>query len=708
VINSAWLVPFFPLLGAIIAAVGGRWLKERSHWPVIVGIGLGCLVSLLLLGSASPKNPPVLVYDWFEAGAFHVPAELRVDGLTTMMLSMVTFVATLVAIFAAGYMAGDPAYPRFFALVGLFVFSMTGLVLSNNYVLTYAFWEGVGVCSYLLVGFWHSKPSAAAAAKKAFMVNRLGDFGFAIALFWMWYALTGVDLSKVPGATETAAHSGLFSYNIVLNPAVLALIPASTKMGIALLLFWGATAKSAQIPLYVWLPDAMEGPTPVSALIHAATMVTAGVYLLARSSMLVFAEPVVPLVVCCIGCATALLSALIALTQTDLKRVMAYSTVSQLGYMFMALGAGVGHAMRIAVIAAMFHLFTHAFFKALLFLASGSVMHAMGGVIDMRRFGGLRKRLPYTHLTFAVGGLALAGIPPLAGFWSKDEILAALRLASESAGQAGVRGSGAIYMLIYLVAILTAGLTAFYTGRAYFLTFWGPEKLPSPDDPTADPSEKHAAHAHADDAAKHEAHTTGEQPPHEHASHDAGHGHDSHPGHESPPIMWVPLVILAFGAAFVGLFYGPSHVFEHHLLKTPGYSELENLSTHGTDWLSMFLGFVAGVGGLALSYVMYFEPNPLPGRVAKALGPFYQLSFRKFEIDELYNAIVIIPVWATAGVCKFLDVYVVDGLVRLVAWIPRFVGRDLLASLQNGLIQSYAIVTAAGVTLLLLIVLLLL
>ncbi len=479
-IENAWLVPLFPLLGAIIAAAGGRWLKERSHWPVVIGSGLACVLSLLLIANVGAGEGRTVLYPWIDAGDLHVPIEFRVDGLTTMMLGMVTFVATLVAIFAAGYMAGDSGYARFFAEVGLFVFSMTGLVLSNNYLLTYAFWEGVGVCSYLLIGFWHAKPAAAAAAKKAFLVNRIGDFGFAVALFWLWNVSDNHDLS----------------YDVVLGQTNLRMMAYGAKLGIALLFLWAATAKSAQVPLYVWLPDAMEGPTPVSALIHAATMVTAGVYLIARSSPLVMSVPMVPLIVSIVGCITALLAALIALTQTDLKRVLAYSTVSQLGYMFMALGAGVGDVMRLAVVAAMFHLFTHAFFKALLFLGSGSVMHAMGGVIDMRRFRGLRHRLPYTCWTFAIGGLALAGIFPFAGFWSKDEILAALRLAARAADEPGGPGLGIVYVVIYWTAVATAFMTAFYTGRAFFLTFFGPEKLPSPDDPEAG-TESVLPHEHA-------------------------------------------------------------------------------------------------------------------------------------------------------------------------------------------------------------------
>ena len=478
-VNHCWLVPFFPLLGAFSAVLGARQLKGMAHVPVVAGIALSFLVALGLWGKAGP-DVTVVVYDWFSISNLHVAIDFRIDGLTTMMLAMVTFVSTLVAIFAAGYMAGDPGYPRFFFCIGLFVASMTGLVLSNNYVLTYLFWEGVGTCSYLLVGFWHAKPAAAAAAKKAFLVNRVGDFGFAIAIFWMWTLVPNHDLS----------------YQNVLNPDHLAALPHQAVVGIALLLFWAATAKSAQVPLYVWLPDAMEGPTPVSALIHAATMVTAGVYVVARSTPLIALAPQVQALITIIGGVTALLAASIALTQNDLKRVMAYSTVSQLGYMFMALGCGVGNLAQFAVVAAMFHLFTHAFFKALLFLASGSVMHAMGGVIDMRRFGGLRRKMPITHFTFAAGGLALAGIVPMAGFWSKDEILSALHLAETEGARVG---TGAVYMFVYWVAVLVAFMTAFYTGRAYFKTFWGPEKLPSPHDPEAEPDPQDVddlAHSH--------------------------------------------------------------------------------------------------------------------------------------------------------------------------------------------------------------------
>jgi len=688
-VRNAWLVPFFPLLGAAIAAAGGRWLKGRAHLPVVAGIALAFLVSFGLLFAAGPDQK-ALVFRWIEVGTPHlmlsVPVEFRVDGLTTMMLAMVTFVSTLVAVFAIGYMADDPGYPRFFALVGLFVFSMTGLVLSNNYLLTYSFWEGVGVCSYLLVGFWYAKPSAAAAAKKAFLVNRIGDIGFAIAIFWMWVVSANHDLS----------------YDSVLSPSNLKMILDADRQWIALLLFWAATAKSAQLPLYVWLPDAMEGPTPVSALIHAATMVTAGVYLIARSMPLLVTAPLVLTLVCVVGCLTALLAAAIALTRTDLKQVLAYSTVSQLGYMFMGLGAGVGSVARFAVVAAMFHLFTHAFFKALLFLCSGSVMHAMGGVVDMRRFRGLRHRMPYTCWTFAVGALALSGIPPFAGFFSKDEILIALKRASTQGADAGIAFPD-LFLAIYWVAVFTAFLTAFYTGRAFFLTFFGPEKLPSPDDPEAERLTDTA------DPASHGAPTT-----HDHG-HDAGHGHGDdhghggHFGHESGPVMVIPLLVLAVCAALAGVVFGPTQLFEHHVIGKTLYfhDRLPHLDGHGhgAGWSTPVIGTLAGLLGLGLSYLMYASPSPLPGQIAGRLQPLYRASRNKFYVDEIYQAVVVRTTLLAAAVSKYFDMYVVDGLVRLASWVPRLVGREMLGPFQNGLIQSYAGVTVFGVMLLLLILL---
>jgi NADH-quinone oxidoreductase subunit L len=674
----AWLIPFLPLLGAGVAVLGPRRMRTDAHIPVAAGIALAFLVSLGLLFSADTHRT-TFVMDWVTISNFDVPIEFRIDGLTTMMLSMVTFVSSLVAVYAGGYMAGDPGYRRFFALIGLFVFSMTGLVLSNNYILTYVFWEGVGVCSYLLVGFWHTRPAAAAAAMKAFLVNRIGDFGFAIAIFWLWTIVPAHDLS----------------YSNVFNQFTLGSIPHEAVVGIGLLLFWAATAKSAQIPLYVWLPDAMEGPSPVSALIHAATMVTAGVYLIARSMPLLTLAPGVLTLIAATGCATALLAAAIAVTQTDLKRVLAYSTVSQLGYMFMALGSGVGNVAQLAIVAGMFHLFTHAFFKALLFLAAGSVMHAMGDVVDMRRFRGLRHRLPRTHLTFAVGGLALSGIFPFSGFFSKDEILLAIKLAAHEAGS--------IYNVIYWVAVFTAFLTAFYTGRAFFMTFWGAEKLPSPADPEAPPIAA-TADAHV--------HSGGHGDDHGHAGDDP-HGHGSHVGHESPPIMTSPLFALAGCTVLIGLicllagpFWGTTEWFAHHLHATLGFESLKH-EEHHFDWWTAVIGTVAGVGGLVLSYRMYAEPNPLPGRLAERFRPLYQASVDKFRVDEIYGWVAVRPARALAVVCDFLDTYLVDRLVIGVAKLPRLFGRDVLARYQNGLIQNYAAVSALSVAILLFILVLL-
>ena len=508
-------------------------------------------------------------------------------------------------------------------------------------------------------------------------MNRVGDVGFAIAIFWMWTISPNHDLS----------------YKAILNPSTLSLFPLFAVQGIAALLFWAATAKSAQLPLYVWLPDAMEGPTPVSALIHAATMVTAGVYLIARSSALIVLAPSVQLTIAVVGCLTALLAACIALTQNDLKRVLAYSTVSQLGYMFMALGSGVGEVAQFAIVAGMFHLFTHAFFKALLFLGSGSVMHSMGGVIDMRRFSGLRHRMPHTFRTFAVGSLALSGIFPFAGFFSKDEILIAIESASKWSATHESLGNtySLIYSAIYWVAIITAFMTAFYTSRAFFMTFFGLEKLPSPDDPGA----IHDDHGHGHDAHGH------------------GDGHDSHFGHESGPIMTVPLYILAVCALLVGLVFGPGlpvvgphHMFEHQIDKSLGFEEIPHNAEAVVESLTWLIGLTAGLLGIGLGYLMYGRPSLIPDMLSSRMKPLYQASLNKFYVDEIYEWIVVAPTLIAAKVSEFIDIYLIDGLVRVTAWIPRVFGRDVLAPFQNGLIQFYAAITAFGVACLLWILLL--
>ncbi|MEX0819965.1 MAG: NADH-quinone oxidoreductase subunit L, partial [Pirellulaceae bacterium] len=476
------LIPALPLAAAIIVAIAGpKLLKQWSHVPVIVALVASFVCSLGLLSEVSRQSTAakpehaaldnagfervVTLWTWANVAEaydqdrpaygssassipenglrdFRIDVTLRADALTAIMLSMVTFVSSLVAIFGAGYMHGDRGYWRFFAYIGLFVFSMTMLVAASNFILLFVFWEAVGVCSYLLIGFWYEKPDAVSAGKKAFLVNRVGDVGFALALFLIWtnygtlnfhdtradgetnqvlvaHAMESQLAGDAPGDDDSLVVRGVLGrWRIAANDYA----TGNVALAICLLLLLGACGKSAQFPLHVWLPDAMEGPTPVSALIHAATMVTAGVYMVTRCTPLFMASPEAQLTVACVGAFTALLAGLIAMTQYDLKRVLAYSTVSQLGYMFLALGTGT----LAGISAGMFHLFTHAFFKALLFLGAGSVMHAMGNVIDMRRFGGLRKRMPTTHATFLVGCLALAGFPLLSGFFSKDSIVAAV------------------------------------------------------------------------------------------------------------------------------------------------------------------------------------------------------------------------------------------------------------------------------------------
>lgn len=618
------IVPALPLIGSVVTAfLGHRLLASKSHLPVIVALAGSVLFSFMVLVEAPGSGRISTSYDFIDLGNLHINVVLRADALTAMMLVTVNLVGLLVAVYSRGYMAGDPGSARYFAELGLFVFSMSMLVLSSNFLLLYVFWEAVGLCSYLLIGFWYERPSAAAAARKAFLVNRIGDCGFLLGLMLMWSTFGTLD------------YDGVFSRVDQTDPA--------TVTAICLLLLTGAVGKSAQFPLHVWLPDAMEGPSPVSALIHAATMVTAGVYLVARSTPLFVASPTAQLIVAGIGGFTALLAALIALTQFDLKRVLAYSTVSQLGLMFLALGASAGQPKlaEFAVIAAVFHLFTHAFFKALLFLAAGSVMHAMGDVIDMRRFGGLRRLLPWTHASFLVGALALAGVVPLAGFWSKDEILSAVREASHGP-------YGGMFTICYYAAVFTTFLTAFYTFRAYFLTFWGEERIPE------------EAQGHA---------------------------------HESGPVMLVPMGVLAIGAALTGLFFGPTHLFGEYLAKTPIFPV--HGDEHGLDWTVMFTGTLAAVLGIGLAGWFYVLNPSLPERLRRSFRGLYELSYNRFYLDELYGAIFVGPATVLSNVCRLFDQYIVDGMVDLVGWVPSAIGR-IFQPPQNGLVQYYALVTTIG------------
>jgi NADH-quinone oxidoreductase subunit L len=636
-----WLIPVAPLAAAVlIALLGPKLLKGQSHLLCWLGIATAFVCSLLLLTKITPAGfgeefstaAIATGFQWIRAGGLDVRIDLRADAITSIMLSMVTGVSLLVSLFASGYMRGDPGYPRFFAAFSLFVFSMCMLVLAGSFLMLFVFWEAVGLCSYLLIGFWFTKPVAAAAAKKAFVVNRIGDFGLLIAMFLIWRTFGTLNFDMVLDSRSTQWQV-LIGQNRDLITTI------------CLLLFLGAMGKSAQFPLHVWLPDAMEGPTPVSALIHAATMVTAGVYLVARCTPLFVWAPTAQLAVSGIGAATALIAALTALTQFDLKRVMAYSTVSQLGYMFMALGAAAAGPAYVtpAITAAMFHLFTHAFFKALLFLASGSVMHSMGDVIDMRRFSGLRKALPVTHWTFLAGAAALAGLPPLSGFFSKDDILAALSNGS-SHGE-----HRTFFMVIFAVASFTAVLTAFYTFRAYFMTFWGPEKFPE----------------------------------------EAGH----HP-HDASPIMGIPLTILALFAIAVGLITGPmTHSFGGYLAHTMGLTE-EHPHLH---WGLMFASTLMAAGGAYAAYVMYLKKPQLSERMRQVSGPLYGLSINKFYLDEILFAVIVRPLRRLAGMSVDFDRTVIDGVVDGTGRLPRLLS---LAPrrMHSGVVGGYALVMLIGVT----------
>ncbi len=672
------LVPSLPLLATLVtAALGKKVLREQSHWPAVVGIALSLLASLVLLfqvrgAVGRPEQGQIgyeqVVHLWtwanvegaydfhaaelgpslqppqFAALDFSVEVALRADPLTAVMLVTVTLVSLLVAVYSIGYMHHDPGYWRFFTYIALFVFSMTMLVSVSNFLMLYVFWEAVGLCSYLLIGFWFQKPEAASAGKKAFLVNRIGDFGFALGVFLIWTTYGTLNFHDTVGDTGLTTI-GVLGQTRLADPELYAGGVVATV--ICLLLLFGACGKSAQFPLHVWLPDAMEGPTPVSALIHAATMVTAGIYMIARCSPLFHASGEAFQAVAIVGGFTALLASAIAITQTDLKRILAYSTISQLGYMFLGLGAGT----LLGITAGMFHLFTHAFFKALLFLAAGSVMHAMGGVIDIRRFGGLRHRMPTTHWTFLVGCLALAAFPGFSGFFSKDEILLALHENS-------LHGpSPTLYTVLYFAASFTALLTAFYTFRAFILTFYGPERIP------------HEAGDHA---------------------------------HESPNVMTVPLVILAIFAALVGVWFFITHGFGEFLEHTPslaypGMHTGAAAEMAGGHLEVMLLSAVISFAGIGLAWLLYAAWPNVVDRLTAAMDAvaLYRLSFGKFYIDQAYNILVVWPLTGVAWASYWFDRHVIDGLVDFIGLVPRGAGA-MLRSLQSGMVQFYALAMVLG------------
>jgi NADH-quinone oxidoreductase subunit L len=634
---NLWLIPVLPLAGA---AINGFLGKKSSRTAVsAVGLffsGAAFAWALSVVFRVSTDALPYQEYlaHWIRSGSFSADFALYLDQLSLVMLLVVTGVGFLIHIYSVGYMWDDPSYYRFFAYLNLFMFFMLTLVLANNYLLMFIGWEGVGLASYLLIGFWFTKDSAASAGKKAFIVNRIGDFGFLIGLFLIIQHFGSLDFTKVFAQVHPMAveNSG-----------------AGLLTAIGILLMVGACGKSAQIPLYVWLPDAMEGPTPVSALIHAATMVTAGVYMVSRSHVIFERAPMALMVVAVIGTLTALFAATIGITQNDIKKVLAYSTVSQLGYMFMACGVG-------AFSAGIFHLMTHAFFKGLLFLAAGSVIHAVGGEQDMRKMGGLRTYIPWTFLTMGIATLAIAGIPPFAGFWSKDEIL----WKAFSSGPDG--------WVFWLIGVITAFITSFYMFRLLFMTFFGDYHGAQVD------SHGHGSHGHD------------------------GHGHGE--PHESPMVMLAPLMILAV-LSVVGGLVGIGNRFEHFLEPVFGSGATAEVvgeaAGHGMELLLMGVSVTVAVLGFILAYVLYISKPYLPQKIADGLNGFYTAVLNKYYVDELYAKLFVKPLidGSTTILWQGVDRKVIDDTVNNAADGARHVS-DEVRHMQSGNVRSYAGWIAAG------------
>jgi NADH-quinone oxidoreductase subunit L len=619
-----FLVLLLPLAGFIVLSLFGNAIRRHGEsggagilacGTVLVSFGLSVWavagLRALMPGIGGLNfTQPYLGFEWIEAGGLSVPVNLLLDPLSAVMILVVTGVGSLIHVYSLGYMAHDEDQVRYFSYLNLFTFFMLVLVLAGNLPLMFVGWEGVGLCSYLLIGFWFKKQSASRAGMKAFVVNRIGDVGLILGMVLAWHSFGTLDLVDL---ADNAAALGQFG----------------VVTAVCLLLFLGATGKSAQIPLHVWLPDAMEGPTPVSALIHAATMVTAGVYMVARLAPLFGRSETALMVVAVIGTATALMAATVALVQTDIKRVLAYSTVSQLGFMFLAAGVG---AFGVAV----YHLFTHAFFKALLFLGSGSVIHALGGEQDMRKMGGLWRKIPWTFATFAVGTLAIAGIPPLAGYFSKDAILAA-----------ALEGHRPV---LFAVALFTALLTAFYMGRLLVLTFFGAYR--------------------------------GGHPAHDHDAH--GHGGI----HEAPWSMRIPLVLLALGSAVVGFVSIPEIV-------QPAFRLPAAEPHHG--WLVPALATTAAVLGLLAAYYLYGLYADLATRLAQSARPLRRVLEDKYGFDRFFDWVAGQGVveGSRRVLWRRLDAGVIDGAVNGTARAVAAASRGLRLA-QTGLVRAYALLILGG------------
>ena len=633
-LENLWLILLFPLLGALVCGLLGRRLSERTVGAIgctaillSFAVSLGAWLELLQLAPEDYPGTQVL-FTWIEAGRFSAEFSLLFDPLSALMILIVTGVSFLIHLYSMGYMKGESGYSRYFCYLNLFVLMMSLLVLAGNYLLMFVGWKGVGLCSYLLIGYYISRRSAGDAAKKAFIVNRIGDVGFLLGVFLIFATFESVDFEDVFAQAGNGTGAVLTA--------------------ITLLLFVGAIGKSAQIPLYVWLPDAMEGPTPVSALIHAATMVTAGVYMIARSAPLYVQAPLTLGVIAVVGLFTAVLAALIALVQKDIKKVLAYSTVSQLGYMFLALGVG-------AFGAAVFHLLTHAFFKALLFLGAGSVIHAMHHEQDMFKMGGLRRHLPVTYWTMLIGAMAISGVPLLSGFFSKDEIL----WRSYSSGS----------WMLWLPGVLVAGLTAFYIFRLIFLTFHGTENW-----------QDHAPEK------------------------------ERTPPRESPWVMTLPLVvlmILSIGAGWLGLpAWLPFPNFLEHFLAPSLVTHGVAAGTghgHGLEIALTLVTSILALGAIGLAVWFYLRNPGVPVLLSRRFPGIYRLLEGRFFVDELYDALVVHPVRRVSQrlLWRWMDLEVIDGAVNGIAQMM-LSGSGLVRLWQNGLVRSYAAWIVTGVSLALL------
>ena len=658
--DKVWLIPIFPIIGVLINGLLGRRFEKINksiiHWVACGAVALSFIVTCILFFQmlGLPADQRLYEFTWFEwisGGILHTYIAYQIDPLSMMMCMFVTGVGFLIHVYSIGYMSTEEGREyRFFTYLNLFMFSMINLVLANNYLLLFLGWEGVGLCSYLLIGFWFSEEANAIAGKKAFITNRIGDFGFILGLLLLYTSLGKHGIWSL-------RFSEVFTHVHLLSPQV--------ATAICLLLFVGCTAKSAQIPLYVWLPDAMAGPTPVSALIHAATMVTSGVYMIARSNILYSMSPFALGVVATVGALTAFFAASIGLVQNDIKKVLAYSTVSQLGYMFLGLGVG-------AYAAGMFHVLTHAFFKALLFLGSGAVIHSMheglhkvhshADAQDMRNMGGLKNKTPITYVTFLIATLAISGIPGFSGFFSKDEIL----------WQAYSSPHGSF--ILWLLGAIAAGMTAFYMFRLVFMTFFNESRVPD--------------------------------------------GADEHL-HECPKTMTIPLMTLAFFAAVAGYLgvphaLGGSNRIEHYLdpvmgigpeklLHTAGMSKVvevgQHVAEHGSlfaEYLLMAISVALALIGILVAYTMYIKKRDLPEKLANSYPFLYRLLLNKWYVDELYELTVIKPLHGFSVLLwKGVDVAIIDGIVngvaRIVGWFS-----GVIRYIQSGYVQSYAVSMVLG------------